>query len=116
MGVAGFENVWVTNLEKPISGYQTIIMVYKQGSLSFAGTTPFKTLDKLMELPFGHNAEEYRIFTKEFDLKMDTEIRTTSGYWEGSLAEFIVYDGILTEKERKAVEAGLKKKWFTILN
>ncbi len=111
-GVAGFEMVWVTNLEKAVTAYQTVIMVYKESSMSFPGTTPFRALDKLIDLQADSNFEDYQVITKEFDHKVDTELKRTQGYWEGSLAEMIIYDGILSDEERLAVENGLRKKWF----
>lgn len=145
MGTAGFEMVWVTNLEKPVKNFQTIIMVYKESTMSFEGKSPFITLDPyigrsknyknqifsnsvLSETkdgktwlngqavdPFNHaNPMEYCILTVELASSVDREIKTTSGYWEGSLAEMLVYDGVLSDEEREAVEAGLRRKWFSV--
>ncbi len=115
MGVAGFEMVWVTNLEKAVTGFQTVIMVFRESSLSFEGTAPFRGLNHLLDLQSYPPDKDYHILVKEFDEKQSSELRTTEGYWEGSLAEMIVYDGVLSAKERAAVEAGLKRKWFSIL-
>ncbi|MFC2128358.1 NPCBM/NEW2 domain-containing protein [Bacteroidota bacterium] len=145
--VAGFEMVWLTNIEKPISDFQTLIMVYKESSMSFPGTSPFRDMDELigkahdsekqlftddvstltkngktylngeMIDPFSHpNPMEYCILTIEFSSKVSKAFRNTQGYWEGSLAEFLVYDGILSTRERLAVEEGLRKKWFSLQN
>lgn len=143
--VTGFEMVWLTNIEKPIKNFQTIIMVYKESSMSFPGSSPFKAMDGLIGKahnidkqlfnddvstltrngktylngkevdPFSHpNPMDYCILTIEFASKVSREFRNTQGYWEGSLAEILVYDGILSNKERLAVEEGLRKKWFSL--
>jgi hypothetical protein len=39
-------------------------------------------------------------------------LKGTEGYWEGSLAEFLVFDGILKDSERKSVENWLRRKWL----
>ena len=145
MGVAGFEMVWLTNIEKPVTNFQTVIMVYKESSMSFAGSSPFTGLSKLIGRaekpeeqlfdqgvsdltkkgttylngqevnPFRTpNPMDYCILTVEFASKVQEPVRNTHGYWEGSLAEMLVFDGILSEKERIAVEAGLQKKWFSL--
>jgi len=143
-GVAGFDNVWVTGLEKPLTGFQTIFMVYKESSVSFTGTSPFKGVSEYMgkaedsESRFFSdsvsvftrkgkvyldgvlidplktpNPMDYCLLTLELASRSGNQIKGTEGYWEGSLAEILLYDGILGESERKAVEAGLRKKWFT---
>lgn len=143
--VTGFEMVWLTNIEKAVSDFQTVIMVYKESSMSFPGTSPFTGLDELIGKarntdkqlfnedvskltkngktwlngkevdPFSFpNPMEYCILTVEFASKVSKEFRNTQGYWEGSLAEILVYDGILSPKERMAVEEGLRKKWFSL--
>ncbi len=143
LGVAGFEDVWVTALEKPVTEFQTIIMVYKESTVSFAGTSPFKGLSEYMgkakdsEFRFFSdsvssltrngkvyldgvlidplktpNPMDYCLLTVELASRSDAQIKGTEGYWEGSLAEILIYDGILSETDRKAVEAGLRKKWF----
>ena len=45
-GVGIFEQVWVGNIGKEVKGYQTIMMVYKESSMSFPGTSPFRILGK----------------------------------------------------------------------
>ncbi|MCD6346536.1 MAG: NPCBM/NEW2 domain-containing protein [Bacteroidales bacterium] len=114
MGVTGFEMVWISGLEQAITNFQTVIMVYKESSMSFPGTTPFRALDNLIDLQTDSEFDDYKLLTKEFDSKVETDLKTTEGYWEGSLAEIVIYDGILTFRERKAVEAGLNAKWFSV--
>lgn len=47
-GVCGFDNVWVQSLNKEVQGFQTILMVYKESDMSFAGKSPFIALSKYM--------------------------------------------------------------------
>ncbi len=48
----------------------------------------------------------------ELPERSDTPLKTTAGYWEGSLAEFLVFDGIQKDADRKLVEDWLRIKWF----
>jgi hypothetical protein len=112
LGTAGFEMVWVSNLEKPVKGFQTLIMVYRESSMSLPGTAPFKGLNGLLDLTRYTPDRGYHILIKEFDAPQSIELKTTEGNWEGSLAEFIVFDGILDKKELKALETALNKKWL----
>ncbi|NNG08538.1 MAG: hypothetical protein HKM92_00085, partial [Arenibacter sp.] len=41
-GVAAFDHVWVSIMKKEVKDYQTIIMVYKESSMSFPGTSLFR--------------------------------------------------------------------------
>ncbi len=144
-GVAGFDIVWLSWLEKPIKEFQTIVMVYKESDMSFAGTSPFRDLDPYIgRSEHGHKQlftstvsdltkngkvfingaqvdpmtssipKDYFILTVELSEKVLKEIKYTQGYWEGDLAEMMIFDGKLSDKERKALEAGLKKKWFQL--
>lgn len=47
-GVAAMDHVWVSIMKKEVKGYQTIIMVYKESSMSFPGASPFKGLKTLI--------------------------------------------------------------------
>jgi hypothetical protein len=111
MGTAGFDMVWVSNLEKPVTGFQTVVMVYRQSSMSFPGTAPFKGLNKMLDLDAFQPDQDFHLLIREFDSRQNVELKTTEGYWEGSLAEMIVYDGILTQREKEMLKTGLVKKW-----
>ena len=61
-GVGGFDNVWLQSIGKDVSGYQTIIMVYRESSVSFPGASPFKALNKYI----GRSSDtDKRIFDPE---------------------------------------------------
>ena len=47
-GVAAFDHVWVSFMQKEITDYQTIIMVYKESSMSFLGTSLFRGANSLL--------------------------------------------------------------------
>ncbi len=111
-GVAGFEMVWVTDLEKAVTDFQTVIMVYRESSMSFPGTTPFRALDGKLDLKFDKDSDQYKILIAEFESQDHAELKRTQGNWEGSLAELIIYDGVLSDQEKHKIEVGLLKKWF----
>lgn len=143
-GVSGFDNVWVQSLNKEVNGFQTILMVYKESDMSFAGKSPFIALSKYMGKsrdtnkalfdpettdtktkegkvflngtrvdPFTTpNPMKYCLLTVELGSKAAEPIKTTDGYWEGSVAELLVINRVLTEEERKGIEAYLRKKWL----
>ncbi len=58
------------------------------------------------------NPMSYCILTVELSEKVAKEFKYTQGYWEGLLAEMLIYNGKLSDKELKAIEAGLFRKWF----
>ncbi len=142
-GVAGFDIVWLSSLEKPVQGFQTIIMVYKESDMSFPGTSPFRDLDKytgraehgsgqLFFTGVSNLTKEGRVFvngkpvdpaitalpegffllTVELSQKTTDQIRYTQGYWEGDLAEILVFDGKLSDKERIKLENSMLIKWL----
>ena len=142
-GVAGFDIVWLTWLEKPVKEFQTIIMVYKESDMSFPGTSPFRDLDEYIgranhgeaalldsevseltrqgrvflngELvdPFKTpNPLEFCILTVELSEKVVKDLKYTQGYWEGDLAEMMVFDGKLSDRERSKLEKALMEKWL----
>ncbi|MGQ1785364.1 hypothetical protein [Saccharicrinis sp. GN24d3] len=47
-GVGAFGSVWVSDLGKKISGIQTVILVYKESSLTFPGKWIFRDLNKYL--------------------------------------------------------------------
>lgn len=48
LGVCEFGNVWVSDLGKKISGIQTVILVYKESSLTFPGKCVFRGLNRYL--------------------------------------------------------------------
>jgi hypothetical protein len=142
LGVAGFDIVWLSSLETPVQEFQTIIMVYRESDMSFAGTSPFRDLDKyigrgeygkdqLFEDSVSELTRNGRVFingeqvdpmktpvpdgffilTVELANKVEQQVKYTQGYWEGDLAEMMIFKGKLSDKERKKLEKGLSEKW-----
>jgi hypothetical protein len=62
------------------------------------------------------NPMDFCILTVELSSKIFKEIKRTEGYWEDTLAEFIVFDGVLTARERQGVEEYLRKKWLSAVH
>jgi len=148
MGVCGFDNVWVTNIGKEVQDFQTIMMVYKESSVSFPGKSPFIALSKYIGKsedtrtqlfdpevidektkngktflngtrvdPFSTpNPMDFCILTVELESSADEIIQKTEGYWEGSLAEIVIFDRALTDSEREGIETYLRKKWFSAVD
>ena len=47
-GVAAFDHVWVSIMKEEVKDYQTLILVYRENSMSFPGTALFKGLNDLI--------------------------------------------------------------------
>ncbi|SFB89007.1 IgA Peptidase M64 [Algibacter lectus] len=147
-GIAAFDQVWLSILENRVKSYQTIIMVYKESSVSFPGTSLFKGLGPFIGKsknsknslfdsetidaktkngkvflngkqvnPFiTPNPMEFCMLTVELDSKSNVPLSRTEGLWEGSIAEIIIVDRVLTEAERNGVEEYLRRKWFASID
>jgi hypothetical protein len=77
MGVGTFDNVWVSDLGKKVSGIQTVILVYKESSLTFPGKCIFRDLNKYL----GASSEpQKRIF--DFDA-VDKKTQNANVYLNG---------------------------------
>jgi len=143
-GISRFDNIWVQHISKKYTGYQTIIMLYKESDMTLPGYSPFKALDKYMPKskdsnkaifdydkanyktkngkvylngeeinPFKTpNPMKYSILTVELASPAYENCNVTQGYFEGSIAEIIMINRKLTEKERKGIEEYLSEKWF----
>lgn len=48
LGVGNFGSVWVSDLGKKVSGIQTVILVYRESSLTFPGKWIFRDLNKYL--------------------------------------------------------------------
>ena len=57
------------------------------------------------------NPMDFCVLTVELSEKVAKEFKYTQGYWEGDLAEMMIFDGKLTDKERRKVEKSLMEKW-----
>lgn len=47
-GVCAFDNVWISDLGKKVSDFQTLILVYKESDMTQAGKSPFRDLNKYL--------------------------------------------------------------------
>jgi hypothetical protein len=147
-GVATFDKVWLAIMENEIKDYQTIIMVYKESDMSFAGSSLFKGLKSVMGKSKDHtksifdldatdektkkgevflngekidpfntpNPMDFCILTVQLDSKSDEGLKRTEGLWEGAVAEMIVIDKKLSDRERLGIEEYLRKKWFSTID
>lgn len=48
MGICAFDNVWVSSLGTEIGGFQTVMLVYRESSMTFSGKSPFRGLNKYL--------------------------------------------------------------------
>ena len=145
-GIASWETIWIQNLNKPVSGFQTIIMVRREHDLSSECTAPWRELNDLIGVGrYGETlisekvSDEIRngavyldgvrvdpfktpmtkgfyLITYEFPHRIERGFRTTEGHYEGAIAECLVYDGKLIEEERKEVEEYLRRKWLSAVD
>lgn len=58
------------------------------------------------------NPMDYCILTVEFASAITDTFSRFEGLWEGEIAEMIFLDGLLSDSERKGIEAYLHKKWL----
>ncbi len=139
MAVGGWDKEWVSPSGKNVVGYQTIILVYKESDMSFAGTAPFRGSMLYMGKAensrrgfFDPSTKRGRTFLNGRQIGVLTQANpmefctltvelpepgrensgTTEGYWEGSVAEIMMFNRKLTDEERMGVEEYLRLKWF----
>jgi hypothetical protein len=62
------------------------------------------------------NPMDFCILTVELESEADDTIWKTEGYWEGSVAELLIFDRALTDSEREGIETYLRKKWFSAVD
>lgn len=138
-----FSTIWVQGLTKPVNNYQTIIMVRKENKFSSERTAPWRELKSLIgtgkygeklfaddlsesisngnvwingeevDIKLATMPKDYYIATYEFSEVLDNPFKITDGHWEGEIAEVLVFDSKLSEKDRKGVEEYLFNKWLS---
>ena len=142
--IASWETIWLQGLEKPISGFQTVVMVYREHPLSSPGSSPWFGLSPFIGcgtnqlfLPDAPNEilkgavyingvkidplqtpqpENFCVATFEFTQVIENEIKYTDTGWEGAIGEMLIYDGLLTGQERQQLEADLYRKWISAIH
>ena len=140
--VATWDNIWLQGMEKPIGGYQTVVMVRRESSMSDEGSAPWWGLHSLIGTgaygktlmsydvsdairqgavyvngskvdPFkAPMPKDFYVATYEFPNPVSEAIRRTDGRWEGEVAECLFFDGKLSDQERRGIEAYLYRKWI----
>jgi hypothetical protein len=134
--VANWQYIWLQTLEKEVRDYQTIIMVYRDHELSQPGTGPWAGVpayiwdlndtegsDRLRNAKVWLNGEridpcatpppmEFCVATFEY-ASAGGRIGRTDTKWEGAVAEFLAYDGKLTDEERRGIEEYMRRKWVS---
>lgn len=142
-GIASWETIWLQRLAKPVTGWRTVVMAFREHSLSRPGTAPFSGLSPYL----GRGEEEGRIFSEKvlpetkaaavyldgrkvdplatpapegfrvltviFEKPIDKPFDRTDTHWSGAVGEIIVYDGPLTDVERAGIEEYLRRKWIS---
>lgn len=146
LGVGSWQTLWIQGLTKQPKGYQTIIMVRREHDFSDVGTAPWKGLNPLIGVGeygkklFSEEAakslknskvfvnstpvdpktaempEDFYIATYEFDKAKNDKLGNTCGQWEGNVAEFLMFDGKLSDEERHGIEEYLRRKWLSAVD
>ena len=60
--------------------------------------------------------KNFYLATYEFGEKINVAFNFTDGQWEGAIGECLIYDGKLTDLERKGIEKYLTDKWLSTLH
>lgn len=62
--------------------------------------------------------QDFYIATYEFDKKKNNEnkLAGTDGHWEGIVAECLIFDGKLSDQERRSIEEYLRRKWLSAID
>jgi len=145
-GVANWETIWLQLLAKPVTGWRTVVLAYREHSLSRPGTAPFAGLSPFLGKgadatrlfsdtvapetraaavyldggrvdPFTAPAPEgFHVLTVIFDRPIDVPLDRTDTHWSGAVGEILVYDGPLADGERAGVEEYLRRKWISSID
>lgn len=145
-GMASWETIWLQRLTRPVTGWRTVILAYRDHALSWPGTAPFSGLSPYLGKgadgtrlfadtaapetraaavyldgrrvdPFTTPAPEgFRVLTAIFDRPIDKPFDRTDTHWSGAVGEMLVYDGPLTDAERRGVEEYLRRKWISSID
>jgi hypothetical protein len=138
--VADWQYIWLQSLAEPVEGYRTVMMVYRDHDLSKPGSGPWQGVDAyLWDLsgegdsvdvapqfrdgrawlngrrvdPYATPAPaDYCVATFELAASGTRPISRTHTEWEGAVAEFIAFDGVLSDSDRTGVEEHLRRKWL----
>jgi len=142
--VADWQYIWVEGLQHEVKGYQTVFMVYRDHELSEAGSGPWggvpiclwdlRGTPALERVPAefrqasvwrdGARVDPYATpapldwqqVTFELASPSQRAISRTHTKWEGAVAEFVAFDGKLSEAERRGVEEYLRRKWLSAVH
>ena len=141
--VLGLQYVWIQSLTEAVTDYQTIIMVRNESDLTKPGVAPWQELDQLIGLgahgeklfsdDISAKTREGKVWINgepvdaatavmprgfyiavyEFADPITEGFRRTNGYFEGDLAEVLVFDAKLSQSDREGVEEYLYRKWIS---
>ena len=143
--IANWQYIWLESLEKAVGGFQTVVMVYRDHELSKPATGPWGGVPAWIWDLRKADAEvrkgradafrgarvwlngkpadpcatpapmEFCIATFEYPSTRGGLSRTET-LWEGAVAEFLAFDGKLTDAERQGVEEYLWRKWISAVH
>lgn len=142
LGIADFATIWLQGMNENVSGFQTVIMAYKENALSWAETAPMQAISSLMPRhsddsqlysstapattlngstylngqlvdPLNTaNPMEFCVLGSVFTEPSSNGIFYTDVHWEGKVGEMLVYETALTDEEMKGVSEFLRRKWI----
>lgn len=146
LGVASWETIWIQSLASEVTGCRTIFLVRREHDLSTERTAPWSALNDLIGVgePGGPlisakvtnairsgavwlNGERCDPFTTPqpagfyqatyvLPEPVPRPLGSTTGHWEGAVAECVMYDSALTDDERRGVEEYLRRKWLSAVH
>lgn len=141
-GVCSFETVWKIPFKYKVQGFQSVLIVYKESEMSQIGISPINALNPYLayngksSILSNQNANEnakksdYYLNGKKInpfvtanpmDFSMlfinmkekdESPCSFIEGFWEGQIAEIMLFDRALTDSERVELESYIKSKWF----
>ncbi|MCB9283092.1 MAG: discoidin domain-containing protein [Lewinellaceae bacterium] len=143
LGVADFATLWLQNIQQSVSGFQTILMAYRENPISFPGTAPFEALSP--HIPKNEDASqlfpdntpsttlngttmlngtavdplvtpnplEFCILGVKMTQPANNSIFYTDTHWEGQLGELLLWDHPLSDAELAGASEYLRKKWIS---
>ena len=142
-GVVDLATVWFQYVENETADIRSFVFTYEENGFSRAGSAPFYGLKRYMakhedqnqlfseniadvaknslvhingqevdpETTF--NSYDMKSLSMVLDQDESISLHAIDEYWEGKIAEFIVFDKVLSEDELKGIHAYMRQKWLS---
>ncbi len=143
LGIADFATMWLQSMAATESGFQSVLMAYRENALSWDQTAPMEALSDNIPRhsdasqlysnnapattlngttylngtevdPLGTaNPMEFCVLGSVFTAQANEQIYYTDMHWEGQVGEILFYEDALTDEQMKGVSEFLRLKWIT---